>query len=609
MKYRKAKRFDRPIKPVLKNHQPTRFIFFDTETYPTIDENGNEYQNLKLGVATYIIRDKNRYCKHREELVFYSNTDFFDWVESLLEPKQKITLFAHNIAFDLMVLDTFNYFNNQGIKLKPPIQSGMRFLWKVSHPKGKLEFINTGNYVPFPLAVIGRDLGFPKLEINFDNATNDELIIYCRRDVEIIEDFIFKFIDFLVDNELGEFKSTIASQALNVFRHSFMNNDIVLHSNLYVNTVERDAYLGGRTECFFIGDIPEDKIYGLDINSMYPYVMKQGHLPSMYNGRIDEQKPKYILEIMENNYVIADVMISTTKPFHGIKWLDQRYKILNSENIIRGQKLIFPVGTYSTYLHHDELRYAIENDFLIHVRGLYLYKPNDLFSKYVDFFNEVKVKATINENMTDRLIAKLFLNSLYGKFGQQHHDMGIIAKNVNLDLGVTEVINIDNHIKFTDFTWFNDLWREYTNGESSFSFPAISGAITARARLLLWDYIEKVGMENVYYCDTDSIYTNEIGYQKLLPSMHNSRLGAMALEAELNNMIVNGAKDYKKDGIRVVKGVPKNAKWLNNDVSISTRFEGWKEYRNNGMNRQPKVWQQLKIKTLPYDKGIVVFIL
>lgn len=604
-KYKKARRFDRAIKPTKNKSYPTRFMFFDTETTQEPNGKGQDKQVLKLGVAKLIIRDKSKNIKKKEICIFRTKSEFYDFLESNLEVKQKLIVYAHNIAFDLMVMDIFNYFYSQGIKLSPPIQSGMRFLWKVKHPLGTIEFINTGNYVPYPLAVIGNDLGFPKLDINFDNTTDEELITYCTRDVEIIEKFIFEFIDFLSDNELGAYKSTIASQALNVYRHRFMREDIVLHSNLFVNTVERDSYLGGRTECFFIGNVPDETIYGLDINSMYPHVMSQGHLPSMYNGTIKEQNPKYIKQIMDSNYVIADCILTTSKPFHGVRWNKNRFKILNSDNEIRGAKLIFPTGTFRTYLHHDELSYAIDNGFITHINNLYLYKPADLFTDYVNFFMEIKIQATENNDKTHRLLVKLFLNSLYGKFGQQYHDMMLVAKNINLNMGVTSVINIDTGVKFTDFEWFNDLWREYVNGEASFSFPAIAGAITARARMLLWQYIERVEIENVYYCDTDSIYTNEIGYLRLMSELHDTKLGAMALEKTLSNLVVNGAKDYIKDGDRVVKGVPKNAQWLNDNVSIATRFEGWKEYRNRGMTSEPLVWEQLKIKSLPYDKGIL----
>lgn len=605
MKYRKAKRFDKPIKPLTYEKLPTRFMFFDTETQPELLDSGQEIQHLKLGVCKLIIRDKLQKIKKEETLVFYTALEFFEFLEDNLEKKQKLTVFAHNIAFDLMVVNIFDYFNKQNIKMRPPIQSGMRFLWKVNHPKGTVEFINVGNYVPFPLSVIGKDLGFDKLDIDFETTSNEDLITYCIRDVEIIQKFIFEFISFLKSNNLGGFKSTIASQALSVYRHSFMDEEITLHSNLSINTIERDSYLGGRTECFFIGDVPEDKIYGLDINSMYPYVMKQGFLPSMYRGSTRENNHKLIRQIMKNNYVICDVQLNTNIPFHGVKWSKNRFNVSTPNTEIRGVKLLFPIGNFRTYLHHDEMQYALDHDLIDHVYNIYLYKPADLFSSYVDFFTNIKVKATIEGNRTNRLMAKLFLNSLYGKFGQLFHDMDIIAKNVRSDFKIMNVINMNTGLKYTDFQWFNDLWREYTNGESAYSFPAIAGAITARSRMLLWSYIEKIGLENVYYCDTDSVYTNEHGYTKLLPEIHDTKLGAMALEAELTKMTIFGAKDYKKEGERVVKGVPKSAIWLNESVSISTRFEGWKEYRNNGMDRPPLTWSQLKIKQLPYDKGIV----
>lgn len=605
VKLRKAKRRDRPIPRLKKTGQPCRFLFFDTETYPIIQDDNSSLQALKLGVYNYVETNSLGEITTQKSVTFYDTDTFNQALIALTQPKQKLMVFAHNIAFDLMVCNPFEYFTKLGYKLNPPIQSGMRFLWKVKLNNGSIEFVNTGNYVPFSLDLIGKDLGYPKLDVDFSTVTDEQLEIYCKRDVNIVQKFVLEYINFLRINDLGVFRSTIASQALSTYRYRFMQDDITLHSNLSLNTIERDSYMGGRTEAFYIGKVPEDNVYGLDINSMYPHCMKQGNLPIKFSNTIANPYVDECEIICEFNYVIADCVITTTEPFAPIKWNKNNYKIHQECYEPQGRKLIFPIGTYRTYLHHDEFLYALQNNLVTHVNACYLYHKGNIFTEYVDFFNQLKIQAGEDDNQSQRLMAKLFLNSLYGKFAQLFRDTLCIDENPDYDIPVTNVYNTQTGAEYVDFTWYNKLYREYSNGESAYSFPAIAGAITARARMMLWKMMKQAGLENVYYCDTDSIYTNESGYKNLLSLCHESELGMLKLEEELSLMVINGAKDYIKDGKRVVKGVPKNAEWATDDISISLRFEGWKEWRNDTMERPPKTWWQKKERINRYDKRIV----
>ena len=604
-KHKTAFRRNGFLKNLKRVSYPKHLVFFDTETWSYERIDGKKSQRLKLGVLIYVELDKNLNIYNRDIHHFSCRIGFFNIMESLLSKSYTLNLFAHNVGFDLMVLNPFDYYSQKGYTIKPPIQSGFRFIWSFRHELGKCVFINTGNYVPFKLERLGQDLGFPKLQIDFDSATDEELATYCERDCEIIETFILEHMKLLYDNNLGGFKMTIASQALSVYRYRFMPQEIVLHDKLHINQIERDAYHGGRTECFFIGAVPEDKIYGLDINSMYPYVMRQGNIPVDYRGHIKESNQSIIDTIIEKNYCIVDCTLTTPEPFKSLVWVKNKYQLHENVTPPRGRKLIFPIGTFRTFLHHDEFVYAWQQGYVTDCHMFYTYRGHDIFSSYVDFFNNLKVEATINYNGTKRMLAKLYLNSLYGKFGQLFRQTDIVVENDKLPISPMDVQYLKDGRKEIWFNWENDIWREYANGESAHSFPAIAGCVTARARMLLWDFMLQAGMKNVYYCDTDSLYVNQTGYDNLKHILHDSQLGALALEAEVSELTINGAKNYIKQGIRVVKGVGKQAVWTDEKTAIDVRFEGFKEWRNDGANRPPLVWNQTKVQRHVYDKGIV----
>ena len=593
------------IIPKLKTSSyPSNMVFFDTETVPIIQESGKELQVLKLGVARFIrLSTKGKIVKD-DTIIFRDNKTFIRFISQYMRPKTKCYLFAHNIAFDIMVLDLAQYFLEIGVETKPPIQNNAMFLWRVKTARGTLEFINTGNYVLRPLADIGADLGIPKLNIDFDNTTEDELITYCIRDVEILKVFVFNLIDWLRINELGGFKSTIASLAFSVFRSKFMNEEIQIHNDGLALKLERKSYKGGRTEVHKMGNF-NSQMYGYyDINSMYPHVMKDKNLPIRLLGYKHEPNMETVKEYMKDYYIIADITIETDKPFFPIKYNPNNHLITNSDIEPSKGKLIFPTGIINDALHHDEILYAMNENMPMKIHGFCFYERGDIFSDYVDFFTKMKVKASDDGNKTDRLFSKLMLNSLYGKFGQKYKDTLYVGNVITKFDSNCMVIDKDGNEICTQTIWLGRVYHSITNGEATYSFPAIAGAITAKARMLLWSYMERIGLENMYYCDTDSIITNPIGWNVLKDYIHPTKLGALALEKVSNHVVINGAKDYQFGDERVLKGVPKKAIKIAPNKYQYFQFEGFKTWVNRGASGSPRTWTQVKTKTNKYDKGI-----
>ncbi|GAH94157.1 unnamed protein product, partial [marine sediment metagenome] len=76
-----------------------------------------------------------------------------------------------------------------------------------------------------------------------------------------------------------KFSITKASQAFCAYRFRFMDHKIYIHNDVTVQNLERSAYIGGRVECFRLGKIPGKQFVSMDINSMYPFVMKAEKYP------------------------------------------------------------------------------------------------------------------------------------------------------------------------------------------------------------------------------------------------------------------------------------------------------------------------------------------
>ena len=60
-----------------------------------------------------------------------------------------------------------------------------------------------------------------------------------------------------------------------------------------------------------------------------------------------------------------------------------------------------------------------------------------------------------------------------------------------------------------------DIYRIYESTDvlAYDSCPIIASTVTAYARCYLFDIMRKAGLENVLYCDTDSVFLTEDGYE------------------------------------------------------------------------------------------------
>jgi len=575
----------------LKSHnKPKRLLFLDTETHIIEGDNNTIEFPLKLGVCSYVELDKEYNIKKKEIYKFKTIGEYVDILKDKLSKRSKLYIFAHNVGFDVRVLELHTQFATLGWENEPPIINNRVFIWEIKSELGNCVFMDTANYGVMSVDDIGSGLGYDKLKVDFDTVTEDELFTYCIRDVEILEKFILNLITFLEQNNLGAFKSTLASQSLAVFRTRFMNNPPYIHTNPLVLSLERDGYKGGRVECFFIGELPRKDYYYVDVNSMYPFAMSSNRLPLKLYSYRENIQPEYLLGWIEKYYTIADVTIKTKE---------------NAFAYRQRNKLIFPIGEFRTVLHDSEIQYAIENSEIIHIHKIAGYEYGSIFEDYVNFFYEHKKQYTLEGNKPYRTIAKLFQNSLYGKFGQLKPHRKIIYEGKDDKVWREPYTNLMTGKTSDRIYWFGTLFEEYKEGETLQSCPAIAGAITAIARMRLHEFINIAGKENTFYCDTDSLIVNSKGFSNLSPYMDDYELGMLALEDESSIVTIHGNKDYEFGDTIRKKGVPASAKLIGENKFQYLQFQGFITWLNNGAMEQPTATYRVKERKQKYDKGIV----
>ncbi len=578
------------IKPTKLKGFPKRLVFFDTETYETKINTKVSELSFKLGALIYVELDKNANVERREIIQLTERSQFFTWYKSTLHDKRPMYFFAHNIGFDLRILEAFHELHYLGCESEPPIINDRTFIWKVKNIGQTLYFLDTANFAVQSVEQLGKDLGFEKMFIPSFDISDKELMTYCIRDCEVLEKFIIKYIQWLHNNDLGAFKVTLASQTMTTWRHKFMSVNVHIHNIKKFVDLEREAYHGGRTECFYIKKFVGEKSYYLDVNSMYPYVMANKELPTKFVKAYERIESKDVLRKAKDYYIISSVEINTDEPVYPFMY---------------NNRLCFPLGRFNTTLHQSELLYAIKHNHVSKINLTAVYEKGYIARDYINFMADMKIAADKRGDKSERYFAKIAMNSWYGKWGQT---------DVNRDIYESTESDLIGRICFSNpkiklygqiLEWFGTTVVETRQGETALSFPAIAGAVTAESRMHLWNYMKLAGLENVYYVDTDSIITNEQGYSALIPSIDSSRIGLLKLEDKTGYLEIRGNKDYMFGSKNRTKGKSGKAKDIKKNLWEQVQFEGISQWFNIGGKSTVRITKIIKQRKFNYTKGIV----
>jgi len=460
---------------------------------------------------------------------------------------------------------------------------------RISH-NYSITFLDTINWFHTSLAKLGDTVGLEKLSMPASDASAQDWEIYCSRDVDVLRLTFETFIRFIKEENFGNFAPTLAKQALNAYRHRFMPFEIQIHTKQSVIDLERLSYCGGRTECFFLGEETTETVYKLDINSQYPYVMRNGYFPCKLLGIRYWLDEDYFNHLPKNVTFIVDCVVETSVPCIP-------YRMANH--------LCFPVGTFRCALCEPEYRLALEEGCAITIKRVIYYESAPLFQQWVDEMYSLRKVYRAQGNEQYQYFCKLLMNSLYGKFGQRTDEWEPIAECDPLDNYVRNYIDMESGEEHNVKAIGGVLFEKRGWKEGFDTLVGIASFVTSYARAYLWKLICRAGIDNVYYCDTDSLFVNGQGLAKLIYRIDESELGYLKVEAKTDYLHIYNLKDYEFGTEIKIKGVSKKAIKLDGHTYLCEQWEHLSGALRKGHLETVMVHQQQKVLQREYKKGVI----
>ncbi len=569
---------------------PRHLLFFDTETAMTERPNGDVEHTLKLGWACYWRRGDAKRADYEEWFDFRKPALFWQFVFDHAPKRGKLWCIARNINFDFTILQGWKHLREAKYKLKFFYCSGTTVIISVTCGDKSVVLLDSMNWFVESLEKTGERIGVPKMHVDFATCSDSELSTYCRNDV-LIELINFRnFISFLTGNKIARLCYTRGSVAMSAYLYSYYKHSIWIHNNREAIDLERQAYKGGRVECFRLGEFANGPYTVVDVNSLYPFVMREYEYPCKYVRQEHYPTMAEFADYLRRYAVIAKVVLRTPEPVYAV----------------RGERTVFPVGHYMAALSTPELEYALSHGHIEKVLDCVLYERAALFRDFVSSFYAMRRRFKDEHNAEYEDMCKKILNSLYGKFGQKAEEWTKIGEDPDEPDRYETLIYADKPGTHT-IRWLMGTCYELTRFDESYdSFPAIAAHVTAYGRLWLWRLMGIAGSGNYFYCDTDSLIVNATGLKRLRSEMSDSQLGKLKTVETMQRMSIYGLKDYATGTKVVTKGIRKNAEKLENGVYRQDKWPSIQGMLRKGDSSVYRVEKTLKHLSRHYEKGTVL---
>ena len=472
------------------------------------------------------------------------NTDHFLYgnsIDSFMEwaanKKYNFTAYFHNLKFDGEYI--FSYLLKNGYTLITDkkqrkdktftcLISGMGHFYSIeiyftvkNHRVNKITIYDSLKILNMSVDVIAKQFDLPirKLEIDYKefreigHELTVEEIDYIRNDVEIMSralDIMFK---------LGLTKMTIGSCALHYYKDTIKNFRIYYPElPLELDTDMRKSYKGGFT---YLSPLYKEKEVGegivLDVNSLYPSVMKNAYLPFgnpiYFSGKYEYNLlyPLYI-QRLSCSFELKEGKIPTIQLKNNPSYNPTEYLTSSKGDII------------TLTLTNIDLKLFLENydvKNLVYDGGFKFKQTRGLFDKYINIWSNNKIEAKKNGNKALYMVSKLMLNSLYGKFAKNPYNRSKYP-----------YINEEGSIsyKLSDIEEGKGLYIPIGAFITSYAREK-----TIRTSQAIRDYtLNKYGKDYYIYSDTDSIHMLKLPEEELktFVDLDDYILGYWKLESE-----------------------------------------------------------------------------
>jgi len=283
------------------------------------------------------------------------------------------------------------------------------------------------------------------------------------------------------------------------------------HNDEFVSISERQACAGPMIRLLQSGRY-EDWCYVLDVSSLYPFIGLNNQFPCTLLKHIYDPDEKEIEKAMKYGWILAKCNVTCSNQ--------------SLPRIIDGH-CSWPIGTYNTWLPDPEFRKAWHDRAINRIMEVVIYGKTFLLKDYCEFMLAMRKKYKESGQLLNEMLVKAITNTVFGNFAARTsvwvpYETADKSKKWHTWHTASMVGAESQQYR----TVCGETEKFFGRVEKDGTMPAVFAGITSHARLIMNQYIDIAGKENVFAVNTDAIICNHEAMKRL-----ESNIAFLASEA------------------------------------------------------------------------------
>ena len=508
---------------------------------------------LRMGAFTYLHRDGLAAWSIKHH-VYHTGEELVDLMARYSSKREVSWLCSHDLGYHLTVSELWIQALLGHVEVLGYHFQGRSCSAIININGKRIHCVDTQNYVDRPWTWLCNALSVQKRADWSDSDTDSEALEKAELENDTIQALIMDLCDFLRDEAANSWGWSLGALAWQSWRRSHMSDRVHVHADPSATDLEREAYLGGRAECRYLGQV-NGPVHVADFNSLYAHVM-QFPLPTKLLGQ-EKNIALHRVEAMldAGHLAVARLSVDTKEcdyPYYfwpGHSEAPSGRRTLPAYMAKRGQYAkVWGRGRFQTTIATPEIRRALSLGNIASVSSVAWYQPGLPFSRFVDHWYARRLHYRAKGKALQEAMCKRLLTTMHGKFGQHNHDwLDVPGRQAALPFGHWYEMDATTG----DMQLYRSLGgmvQVYSEpGEWEHSFPGLSAHITSAARVLTDTAVECAGIRDCFYHDTDAVHVSRVGLERLqeVGMLHETELGRLKLKGSFDGCWYRNAFDFR----------------------------------------------------------------